>query len=104
MSNLASALGLGLGLEEVGIEQLRQLRQCQRREQVSCCRGESMSSSCRSLEAERGGGAVGEMVHVDRDFLDPVTQGPHEVMCRPQVGATRAGYNSARVLGLVTPT
>ena len=24
-----------------------------------------MSSSCRSLEAERGGGGVGEMVHLD---------------------------------------
>ena len=37
-----------------------------RREQFSCCRGESMSSSCRSLEAERAwGGAIREMVHLD---------------------------------------
>ena len=47
------------------MEQLRQSRQCQRREQFSHCRGKSMLSSCRSLEAKRGGGAVGEMVCMD---------------------------------------
>ena len=36
-----------------------------RADRCSRCRGESMSSSCRSLEAEKGGGGVGEMVHLD---------------------------------------
>ena len=40
-----------------GIEQLRQLSHCQRREQFSCCRGESMSSSCRTLGYDLGLGS-----------------------------------------------
>ena len=35
-----------------------------------------MSSSCRSLDAERGGGDVGEMVHLDPGHEPSQTRGP----------------------------
>ena len=58
-----SILGLGLGLEEVFESDSKSentdnaVEECQRREHVSSCRGESMPSSCQSLEVEGGEGA-----------------------------------------------
>ena len=57
-----------------GIEQLRQLSQCQRREHVSRCRGESIEQLPKLGGAEGGWAVVGEMVH-----LDPGSEASHEL-------------------------